>query len=187
MCVPASRTRGLSLASRPPHAPLEATTQPATCSAPRAADFYEKRATQRPAQSTQHAQPAKAALDAERVLGAWQLHEPVLRHYGVPTVLVGAALQEETRRLGLPAEGYGAPFTGTLAHPLSRHWLLQDKVHLSAEGHQLTAMLTRTPKGLLRTVVLYVRATRTSLLPVPYVPETQWSACPEAPRTVRTA
>ena len=121
------------------------------------------------------------------MLGAWPLHEPVLRHYGVPTVLVGAALQEETRRLGLPAEGYGAPFTGTLAHPLSRHWLLQDKVHLSAEGHQLTAMLTRTPKGLLRTVVLYVRATRTSLLPVPYVPETQWSACPEAPRTVRTA
>ena len=152
------------LASRPPHAPLEATTQPATCSAPRAADFYEKRAAQRPAQSTQHAQPAKAALDAERVLGAWPLHEPVLRHYGVPTVLVGAALEEETRRLGLPAEGYGAPFTGTLAHPLSRHWLLQDKVHLSAEGHQLTAVLTRTPKGLLRTVVLYVRATRTSLL-----------------------
>ena len=95
------------------------------------------------------------------MLGAWPLHEPVLRHYGVPTVLVGAALQEETRRLGLPAEGYGAPFTGTLAHPLSRHWLLQDKVHLSAEGHQLTAFLVaavlsvRVPSDSGRTLTMH--------------------------------
>lgn len=131
----------MALSEQPP----AGSSQPATCSAPRAADFYAKRAVPPrapcPAQSTQHARPAEPALDPERVLGAWPLHEPVLRHYGIPTVLVGAALEEETRRLCLPAEGYGAPFTGTLAHPLSRHWLLQDKVHLSAEGHQLTALL----------------------------------------------
>tara|TARA_B110000196_G_scaffold293099_1_gene281158 strand:- start:17 stop:499 length:483 start_codon:yes stop_codon:yes gene_type:complete len=89
------------------------------------------------------------------VLGAWPLHEPVLRHYGVPTVLVGAALQEETRRLGLPTEGYGAPLTDTLAHPLSRHWLLQDKVHLSAEGHQLTALLVAAALQACSLIVLW--------------------------------
>ena len=132
-------------ASRPPT--RAACTQPATCSAPRAADFYAKQ--------SKHARPEEPAFDAERVLGAWPLHEPVLRHYGVPTVLVGAALQEETRRLGLPTEGYGAPLTDTLAHPLSRHWLLQDKVHLSAEGHQLTALLVAAALQACSLIVLW--------------------------------
>ena len=63
--------------------------------------------------------------------------------------------EEETRRLGLPTEGYGAPLTDTLAHPLSRHWLLQDKVHLSAEGHQLTALLVAAALQACSLIVLW--------------------------------
>ena len=72
-------------------------------------------------------------------LGAWPQHEPVLRHYGLPAVVVGLALEEEALRLGL---GHERPERKTTpAHPLSRHWMMQDKTHLSAEGHQLTALL----------------------------------------------
>ena len=67
--------------------------------------------------------------DTPNGYGAWAAHEPVLRHYGVPTVHLGFAA-EAAARASLPRPELWA-----------REWTHVDGQHLSAPGHWITAML----------------------------------------------
>lgn len=97
---------------------------------------------------------------SDTTYGAWTSHEPVLRHYGIPTVHLGLAAEAADRE-NLPRPDLWA-----------REWTHVDGQHLSAAGHwQLAMLLTR---GVLcHEWESYHVSQHHSPLPHPYCPEEQ--------------